>query len=73
MKPVVQIKDACIVGDPEIVQVLFGTVLDYPEEHMVYEKAVTNGHIVRTSKIVEIRGDVVETERTIYQVQSWLK
>jgi hypothetical protein len=68
MKPIVHIKDAMIFNNR-----LMGVVIDYPEEHQGYPGAVTNGKDVITSSIVSIEGDTVETQRTIYHVDSWVK
>jgi len=67
-KPTVHIKNAYIVNNR-----LVGIVLDYPEEHQGYPGAVTNGHEVITTPIVSQEGDVVETRRTIYHVDSWVE
>ena len=67
-KPIVNIRDACIVGGR-----LFGVTDDYPTEHMGYPGCVTPGHMIQTSPIVKNDGNVVETQRTIYNVTSWSK
>ena len=67
-KPIVHIKDAMFFNNR-----LMGVVIDYPEEHQGYPGAVTNGKDVITSSIVSIEGDTVETQRTIYHVDSWVK
>lgn len=72
MKPVVQIKDATLV--PSFgTQRLMGVVLDYPDEHQGFAGAVTNGKDVMTSPVISINENTVETQRTVYEVQSWLK
>jgi len=68
-KPIVHIKNAMIINNR-----LIGTVLDYPEEHQGYPGAVTNGQEVITSPIVSSDGEnQIETQRTIYMVDSWVK
>ena len=67
-KPIVHISNASIIANR-----LVGTVHDYPEEHQGYPGAVTNGKGVMTSSIVSIEGDRVETQRTVYIVDSWVK
>lgn len=66
-KPTVHIKNAYINNNR-----LLGVVLDYPDDHQGYPGAVTNGHAVITSPIVSHEGNVVETQRTIYHVDSWI-
>ena len=67
-KPIVNIKNAYIVNNR-----LVGIVLDYPADHQAFSGAVTNGHEVITSSIVSHEGGTVETQRTIYKVDSWVK
>lgn len=67
-KPPVHIKNASIINNR-----LIGVVLDYPDDHQGYPGAVTNGREVITSAIISHKGDVVETQRTIYHVDSWVK
>lgn len=71
-KPTVQIKDAAILTGWDGKNRLVGTVLDYPDEHQVYEGAVTNGRPVVTSPIVTLSEEVVETVRTLYKVLNWV-
>lgn len=68
IKPTVKINSAFIGGNR-----LLGIVEDYPEEHKAYLGCLTNGEEVTTSPIVSRDGDIVETLRTIYHVQSWIK
>lgn len=67
MKPTVNISNAFIIGDH-----LYGTVHNYPENHMVRPGCVSNNKgTVRTSKILYKKGNIVETQRTIYNVLNW--
>ena len=66
IKPTVKIRNASVAFGR-----LYGITDDYPKEHMGYEGCVTPGHTIQTSKIVKQDGDVIETERTIYNVTSW--
>lgn len=67
MKPTVNISNASFVGNR-----LHGTVHNYPESHMVEPGCVSNNvGTVLTSRIIYHRDDIVETERTIYNVLSW--
>ena len=72
-KPTVQIKNCTLVNHPSGCQVLTGIVLDYPDEHQGFPGAVTNGQWVRTSAVVKVDGNTVDTLRTIYNVQNWLE
>jgi len=69
-KPTVRIKDCIILGGR-----MMGTPINYPEDHMLYKACLTNGDPVITSSIVskfQLNGaDYVETQRTIYEVESW--
>ena len=73
IKPTVQIKDCELLDHPSGCQVLTGIVLDYPDEHQGFPGAVINGRWVRTSAVVNVEGDTVETLRTIYNVQNWIE
>ena len=74
-KPTVQIKDAKIINhnfwggtsEPR----LHGIVIDYPDEHKAYPDCLENGEEIITSLIKEVRGNEVETTRTIYKVLNW--
>ena len=66
-KPVVQIKDAFLVEDR-----LSGYPVDYPESHRYRPGEILNNRLVVTSAIVKRNGDVVETQRTLYQVLNWV-
>jgi hypothetical protein len=66
MKPTVKITDASLFGNR-----LYGITQEYPKEHMAYENCVTPGNYVRTSTVVKVDGNLVETQRTIYDVVSW--
>jgi len=70
MKPVVKIHDAFIIRGIDR-EVLRGFPEGYPEEHCGYPGCVTNTKMIQTSTIVSKEDHVVETERTIYAVQSW--
>jgi hypothetical protein len=70
-KPVIQIRNACFINYPNKQQALSGIVEDYPEEHMGYPGCVTNGRYVTTSAVVNVDGDMVETQRSTYKVLSW--
>ena len=68
-KPTVHIKNASIINNR-----LTGIVVDYPEDHHYYPGCVTNGQEVITSAIVSSDGEnQIETQRTIYIVDSWVK
>lgn len=73
LKPTVQIKDCTLMPGGDGKERLWGTVLDYPDEHQCYEGAVTNSKPVITSPVVKVCGQYVETQRTIYFVQNWLQ
>ena len=66
-KPIVNIHQAYFFAGA-----LVGIVKDYPDDHQAFPGAVTNGKEVRTSQIVKHDGNIVETQRTIYHVNSWL-
>ena len=68
-KPIVYISEAYLYENS-----LFGTVHNYPTDHMVISGCVTNNSgTVRTSSILNREGDTIETQRTIYKVLSWHK
>ena len=66
MKPTVKITDASLFGDR-----LYGITQEYPKEHAVYEGCVIPGRYIRTSPVVKVEGNLVETQRTVYDVVSW--
>lgn len=72
-KPFVKIKDAYLV-DLLGSRRLTGIPIDYPEDHMVYTGCVIEGIPVLTSKVINVDEEfsLVETERTVYEVQNWL-
>lgn len=75
-KPTVQIKDAKILDHDcygSCAPILYGTPIDYPDEHQYRQGALTNGFPIYTTKIVHQDGDIVETHRTIYKVLNWLE
>jgi hypothetical protein len=69
MKPVVKISQAFIIRGIDN-EYLFGQPENYPESHQGFPGCVREGTI-RTSPIVSKEDNVIETERTIYAVQSW--
>jgi hypothetical protein len=60
VKPIVNIKDAFIVNGR-----MFGKPLNHPGF------GVSNMRQVVTSPILQVDGDRVETENTVYNVLSW--
>lgn len=72
MKPEVKILNAFIMYNR-----LYGDAVQYPVDHQYFPGAVHGDgynelQSIVTSKIVKQDGDTIETERTIYKVQSWL-
>ena len=72
MKPEIKILNAFVMGNR-----LYGDVLNYPVEHEYFPGAVNGDGTkevksVVTSTIVRVDGDTIETERSIYKVQSWV-
>lgn len=65
-KPIVDIQDAFVCGPS-----LWGYPVNYPQSHVPDGHRVTNGKMIRTSTIIKVQGDIVETERTIYNVLNW--
>ena len=74
MKPTVEIHDCFLYKDFNKQQRLSGIVEDYPIDPKAYPSDLENGHRIYTSRVVKINEDktVVETERTIYNVTSWI-
>lgn len=72
-KPFIKIKDAYLV-DFRGIRRLTGIPIDYPEDHMWYTGCVVEGNPVLTSKVINVDEEfsLVETERTVYEVQNWL-
>ena len=79
-RPIVRIKNAFLQrtadyrkdGQLRQAYALFGEPIDYPESHMAYPGCVSNKRQVQTSEVVEVRDDVVKTQRTEYHVLNWL-
>ena len=74
-KPVVEIKNAELtpafeVDSATLVQCLIGDVEEYPEGHGA--GSALSGERIRTSRILKIDGNTVETRNTIYKVLNWL-
>lgn len=67
-KPVVDIEQAFVFGGS-----LWGYPKNYPQEHVhpEAEHGISGVKLIRTSTIVSIQHDLVETLRTIYNVLSW--
>ena len=72
-KPTVNIKNCYLIKLASGDKILTGIPLDYPDEHQYYPGALRNGRQVWTSKVVSVKGDTVETLRTIYKVQNWVQ
>ena len=74
MKPVVKIHDCYFFDNFQGKRMLSGIVEDYPDNHKAYPNALENGHRVYTTRVVKTNEDdsIVETERTIYNVGSWI-
>jgi hypothetical protein len=70
MKPVIKIERAYIIRGIDN-EYLFGIPMEYPEEHQWYPGCVSGKRLIRTSPIVSKEDHVIETERSIYAVQSW--
>lgn len=60
LKPLVEIKDAHIVGDR-----LYGVPVNHPSPY------VSNTTVVVTSPIIKNDGENVETQNTMYEVLNW--
>jgi hypothetical protein len=66
VKPVVAIRQAVIVNvasEPGK-RIMFGYPVNHPKERL-------NNKMIRTSNIISIDGDTVETKNTIYNVMDW--
>lgn len=64
-KPIIDLKDAWVdTSLGEGFEFLWGR----PTNH---ETPSFNGTLVHTSYIVEMRGDVVETKRSVYNILNW--
>jgi hypothetical protein len=60
-KPTVQITDCYLEDHPSGCQILSGIPLDYPDEHQYYAGALLNGYRIRTSAVVSVEDNTVET------------
>lgn len=71
VKPVIDIHNAYLVTVSDRDKFLCGRVPLYPKSHRPAGSNILEGHNVRTSRVLNITGPFVETERSIYNVISW--
>jgi hypothetical protein len=71
VKPVIDIHNAYLVTVTDRDKFLCGRVPLYPKLHKPKGVQILDGHNVKTSRVLNISGPFVETERSIYNVVSW--